>query len=250
MKKLLTIVVMSLLLTGCSSLIPKPVEFFQKKVKVFPEPTAKQEELQREAAQRAKESAQATLKAAVAEDSSTNLVAKATDTAVLSDSVATSLGPPVSPSVAPAAELATKLNTQVAKLNKKVEKFAEANEKLEGKKVEGTGALSVPYFLYVGLIALVVIVGWHLAKLALTAAAAANPGALVGVAGMNVAGSVISKGFHQLVSGGQAFKRWVDKEVSDPILKQKVLDAFTALHKQAQDEDVKNIVNKLNEPPV
>ncbi len=244
MKKLLILLGL-VVLTGCS-IIPKPVEFFQKKVHAFPDATPKQVELEKETAQRATESAQATLQTAVAEDASTNLVAKAQDTAVLTAAVATSLGPPVSPSTAPAPVLAQKLTVQVAKHDKAVDKFAEANEKLEGKKVEGTGALSVPYLVYVGLIGLVIVAGWHIAKLALQAASVANPGALVGVAGMNVAGSVLSKGFHQLVVGGQAFKGWVEKEVEDPTLKQKILDAFVVAQKQAQDTDVKSVVSHIN----
>jgi hypothetical protein len=104
----------------------------------------------------------------------------------------------------------------------------------------------VPYFVYLGGFVLVVVVLWHLGKLALTAASVANPGFSVGVAGMNVAGSVVSKGFHQLVTGGNAFKGWVEKEVSDPTLKQKILDAFASAHKESQDADVKAVINKIN----
>lgn len=244
MKKKFLSLGLVLLLSSCS-LVPKNVEFFQKKVKPFPDPTPKQEEVQRETAARAKEAAADTLVTAVKEDSSTNLVAKATDTAVLTDAVAVSLGPPISPSGAPATELASDLNHQVAKHNKKVDKFADANEAVEGKKIEGTGLLSVPYFLWVGIIALVVIVGWHLAKLALTAASAANPGAMVGVAGMNITSATAAKAVHQIVTGGEAFLAWVKTEITDSGLSQKITDAFLNAHKKAQDSDVKAVVNQI-----
>lgn len=61
---------------------------------------------------------------------------------------------------------------------------------------------------------------------------------------MNVAGSVVSKGFQQLVRGGEDFKNWVVKNV-EPAAQQKILDAFTTLHKTAQDQDVKTVVDHL-----
>jgi hypothetical protein len=249
MKKILTLLALSsFLFTGCA-LIPKPVEFFQKKVKSFPEPTSKQVEVQKQTAQRAKEAAQATLSTAVDEGASTNLVATAKDTAVLTDAVSTSLGPPVKPSVAPAQDLSTELLTQVAKLNRKIDAFAEANEKVEGKKIEGTGVFSVPYFVYAGGFVLLVVVGWHLAKTALMAGSIANPAIapLLGLAngGMNAAGAAAGKGLQQVVAGGSAFLKKLETEVTDPALRQRVKDLFVAAHKEAQDADVKVLVDKL-----
>lgn len=235
---------LALLFQGCA-LIPKPVEFFQKKVKSFPDATTKHVEIQKEVAQRAKQAAEETFVQSIKENSSPTLRLQARDAAVLTDAVSGSLGPPESPSAKPAPELAVSLGSQVAKHDNKVQAFAEANEKLEGKKVEGTGALSIPYFIYVGGIVLALVVFWHLAKTALTVASLANPGAAVGVAGMNVAGSLLSKGFHQLVSGGNAFKEWA-KENFDPVVSAKITEAFDAAHKETQDQDVKTLVNKVN----
>ncbi len=245
-RKILSLLATSLLLlTSCGTLIPKPVELFQKKVHSFPEATNSQKELQKEAAERAKEKAAETLLAATAENTSTNVITPARETAVLTDAVAESVGAPASRPNESSQALADELRASIAKLDKKIDSFKQANEKLEGKKVEGTGLVQVPYLAYVGVIALIIFVGWHLAKTALTVASAANPGALVGVGAMNVAGSLAGKGLTQVVQGGKDFLGWVEKEVTDPALKQKITDAFVTAHKLAQDGDVQAIVKPL-----
>lgn len=247
MKKLLLsiLVVASLGLSGCS-LIPKKVEFFQDKVHKFPEPTQAQKELQREAAQKANEKAAQTLHSALVEGSSFAVVGAAGETEKLTAVVAESVGAPAKATRDIESDrLISDLRSQLAKLSKKFDSFKEENNENAGKKIEGTGIIQVPYFAYAGGFVLVVVVGWHLAKTALTVASAANPGAAVGLGVMNVAGSLAGKGFSQVVKGGSNFLKWVENEVSDPALKQKITDAFTTAHKQAQDEDVKNVVKKL-----
>lgn len=245
MKFLPLIVLSALLFTGCS-LIPKNVEFFQDKVHKFPEPSTQQAEYQRRAALLAKQKAAVTVEAAISEGSSTNVIAPAQETAKLADVVSLSLGPPVTPSTNTDTAVEN-LRSAIAKLDKKIEAFKRENDENAGKKIEGTGFLQVPYFVYVGLIALVIVVGWHLAKLALTAASMANPGAAVGLAGMNVAGSLAAKGFHQVVQGGEAFKNWVGTRFENPEIKQEILDKFTTFHKEAQDQDVKTLVDRLKD---
>lgn len=246
MKKtiLLLLTVLSLtLFTGCG-IIPKPVEFFQKKVQKFPAFSPAQTEAQREAAALAQARAQQALDAILSEGSSTNVVVPARDTVKLTQAVSTSLGPPVKPTTNVTA-VVKKVETGVAKHDVAVEKFAAKNDTVAGKKIEGTGKIQVPYLVYVGVIALVLVIFWHLAKTALTVASVANPGAAVAVGGMSVASSVASKAVSQLVQGGEDFKSWVEKEIADTGLKQKILDAFTSSHKQAQDGDVQAVVKPL-----
>jgi hypothetical protein len=183
--------------------------------------------------------------AARAENASTNIVSPAHEAAELTDALSSSVGAPASRPTESSQALADELRKSVAKLDQKIDKFAASNDKMEGKKVEGTGLIQVPYLAWLGGAIILVLVFWHLAKTALTLASGANPGALVGVAGMNVVGSVVSKGFQQVVKGGEKFKEWIDKEIEDPALKQKVLDAFAVAHKKAQDEDVKTLVDKV-----
>jgi hypothetical protein len=248
MKKFALAVLLSALVVagaGCS-LIPKKVEFFQDKVHKFPVATETQKELQREVAQKANEKASDTLHAALAEGSSTNVLAPAVETEKLTAVVAESVGAPAKPTANLETDrLVNSLRAQIAKLEKKVDSFAEDNNQNAGKKIEGTGLISVPYFLYAGGVVLVLFIFWHLAKTALTVASAANPGAAVGVGAMNVAGTLAGKGFTQVVAGGKSFLSWVEKEVSDPALKAKIADAFTTAQKTAQDHDVKAVVDNL-----
>ena len=187
MKKLFLSLFAVLFLSGCA-LIPKPVEFFQKKVAAFPEPSARMGEVQKQAAQRAKVAAQATFEDAIAENSSPVLRADARDAAVLTDAVSTSLGPPKKDAVGTSDEVARELRAQIAKLNAKIDAFQAQNEKVEGKKIEGTGFFQIPYFVYLAVVILIIVVGWHLLHTVITGlqvAGVANPavGAAAGVAG-------------------------------------------------------------------
>lgn len=248
MNKFLLPLIFSLCLTGCS-LIPKNVEFGQSKVKKFPVPTAKQEELQRETAQRAKEKARETLVAATQENSSTNVINPAAETAELTDALSQSVGAPAKRPTATTSELADELRASLAKLDRKVEAFAQKNDEMAGKKVEGTGIIQIPYFIYLGGFLIVVVVLWHLLHTALSVAGAAYPPAAIpasiAVGGMNVAQDLVAKGLKQVVKGGQAFKTWIDNEIPDEALKEKILSAFVANHQTAQDEDVQTLVKGI-----
>lgn len=192
MKKLLFSLVAAFLFSGCA-LIPKQVELFQKKVKAFPDPSPKLVEVQKATAQRAKEAAQATFEDAIREDSSPILRADARDSAVLTDAVATSLGPPLKPATGTSDELAKELRAQIAKLQARIDTFQEQNSKVEGKKIEGTGWLQIPYLVYLAVIILILVIGWHLLHAVvrgLQFAGVANPA--LGVVG-GVGGAAMSE---------------------------------------------------------
>jgi hypothetical protein len=229
---------------GCA-LLPKSVEFFQKKVKAVPELSPRGEELRRQAAQRAEIKARETVVAALTENASTNVVAPAKETEQLTEAVSESLGPPSRPSTQTTDALIQSLQKQIATLNEKLDAYRERTEKLEGKKIEGTGFLQIPYFAWLGFVALLVFVAWHLLHTFLTVASAANPGAAVGVGAMNVAASLAGKGLHQVVAGGKEFLAWLNKEVTDPALQKKISDAFVSIQKQKQDQDVQTVVKTL-----
>lgn len=231
------------LLPGCGSLIPKSVEFGQSKVKAFPEPTDKQVEVQREVAKRAHEKTSEAFHAAIKEDSGPDVLFPLGDAEKLTEAVSTSLGPPASRGPEDTNKLIAKLESQINKLSQKVDDFKDRNQELVGKKIEGTGFLQIPYLVYVGLIALALILGWHILKIALTAASVANPGAAVGLGVVNVAGSVASKAFSQIVKGGENFLDKIKTEIQDPALQAKIKDLFTSAHKEAQDAEVRAIVD-------
>lgn len=247
MKRFLPFLLLLSMLTGCS-LIPKPVEFFQSKVHKVPEMSATQVEYQKRAAYLAKQRAAETVDAAISTGASTNVVTPARDAEKLTDAVSTSLGPPLSPSTNADTAVAN-LTHAVAKLDAKIEDFRKSNDVNAGKKIEGTGLLQIPYFVYLAVVVLVIVVGWHLAKTALSVAGMANPAlaplSAVGVGGMNIAGSLAGKAVTQVVSGGKNFLSWVNSEAAqlDPVLRQRITDAFTSAHKEAQDKDVRNVVD-------
>ncbi len=232
-------------LTGCGTLIPKRVELFQDKVKKFPEVTQAAKETQRQAALRAKEKANETLVAAVAEKASPFVISPAAETVVLTDAVSLSVGPPVKKSTDSTEALVDELRKSIAVLAKKVDSFKEDSNENVGKKIEGTGFVQVPYFVWLGGAALLAFVGFHVLKLVLAAASAANPGAMVGVGAMNVASSTASRGLVQVVNGGKRFVKWANDTVEDPVLRQNILDAFVDAHKKAQDEDIQTVVKPL-----
>ena len=244
MKKTLFLLTLVFSLSGCS-LIPKRVEFFQDKVHRFPTPSEKQTELQREAAQKANDKAAQTLHEALKENLGPALLVPALETEKLTAVVAESVGAPAkSPEKIETDALIADLRAQLAKLDKKVDAFAKGNDENAGKKIEGTGLVQVPYFAWTGGILVFLLVGWYVLRTVAGAASLANPGVAVGVGALNVAGSVVSKGFQQLVKGGQEFKDWVTKNV-DPAAQQKIIEAFTLLHKSAQDDSTKALVDHL-----
>lgn len=232
-------------LSGCGTLVPKQVEFFQDKVEKFPEPSPALREIQKQAVYRAMEVAAKTSEAANAENASTNVTVPAQETRVITEAVAVSMGPPLKPAVVSTPVLATKLETAVAKQDAKVEEFKQENNANAGKKIEGTGLVKIPYLWWIGGIIGVGLVVFFVGKLALTAFATANPVAAVGLNVVNAAQSVVTKGFAQLVKGGEDFKGWVEKEVQDAGLQEKILAAFRTTHKQAQDSDVQGTIRAM-----
>src|SRR6267142_4931500 len=83
-----------LFLTGCSSLIPHRVEFFQSKVKSFPEQSDTLKEDRRKAAALAEIRATEAYLAATKELASPAVTAPAKEAVDLTHEVSTSLGPP------------------------------------------------------------------------------------------------------------------------------------------------------------
>lgn len=206
MKKLFLSLFAVLLLSGCA-IIPKPVEIFQKKVKAFPEPSARMVEVQKQAALKAKVAAQATFEDSIAENSSPVLRADARDAAVLTDAVSTSLGPPKKDAVGTSDEVARELRAQIATLQAKIDAFQSQNEKVEGKKIEGTGFLQIPYFVYLAVILFVLVIGWHLLHTVvkgLQFAGVANPA-------VGIAGGVVNSGMNEIEA---LFKKYAGQAAS------------------------------------
>lgn len=245
MKFISSIAVAALVLFSGCSLIPKSVEFGQDKVKKFPAHPAAQLEAERQAVKLAAEKArQAELEATLDGSAAAE---PAGDAAELSEAVGRSLGPPASPWTAEISALTRKLDAQTAKYNALLAKFKSGNDENAGKKIEGTGFLQIPYFLYVGVIGLIGYIVWMVLKTVSNAAASANPGVAVGLKVAQVGGKVLSRGFSQLIKGGQTFKQKIEEEIEDPETREKILETFRASHQVNQDSDVQNLIQKLKE---
>jgi hypothetical protein len=235
-------------LTGCvGSMVPKRVEFFQDKVKAFPEQSEKLRELERQAIYQSHEKATETVVAALKENATTNVVAPARDTMKLTQAAMVAAGPPEKlPDPNNVTNLVTAVEQGVGKYNLKVEKFAKNSDENVGKKIEGTGLIQVPYLLWVGGVVLFFIILYTVLKIVLAGASLANPGAAVGYAGLNIAEGLAKKGFHQVVTGCEEFKDWVKKEFSgDQSLQSKLLETFRVLQMGAQDKDVQTTIKSI-----
>lgn len=245
MKKILLLLAAStLLFTGCGTLLPKRVEFFQSKVRAFPEPSDTLKEDQRKAAALAAVRASETYTEAVKSNAPASVTNPAKDTVDLTHAVSTSLGPPkyLYTGTNATKNLVGSLNYDVAKFNGKVEDFKERNDKYEGKKIEGTGLFSIGYFTYIGLILLVLFLLWTGLKIY----GMVNPVVGMGTSLVGrVSSSVLSKGVSEITAGGEAFKQYIESSGIEDKVKAQVLDLFSRAHRENQSSDVQKIVQTL-----
>jgi len=234
------------MLAGCGTLIPKKVEFFQKKVKAVPEKTASDLETERQAAYAASLAARLTVDAAISNNDPATVVTPAKNTEALTAAVSTSLGPPQSLPSGAVTNLANRVIENKAELNRKIARYSDRVEPLVGKKIEGTGLVRIPYFVYIGSIVVLGFIVWTGLKLY----GAVNP--VVGL-GTNVVGrvgsSVLSGAVSELSKGGELFKEKVQNSELTAEVKAKVLDLFSHAHASAQDQSTKDIVKVLTAKP-
>lgn len=248
MKTTLAIILAALMFVGCGTLIPKRVEFFQDKVQTFPEQKAKEKEVQREAARMASEKATETLVEAVKDGAGTNVVNPAKDTMILTESVSRSLGPPASPSSDTASVLSAKLDAAVAKLNARLDDFKRDSNENAGKKIEGTGMFSVPYFVWLGIVMVLGFIGlivlavlWSFVKMY----ALGNPPLQLGVSAIQAGSGFLKKAITEVTKGGEQFKSKILAEVEDKALQEKIKEMFKVEHERAQSADTQKLVKAL-----
>lgn len=237
-------IVLALLLSGCA-LWPSKKEFFQKEVPVYPEQSYKDLEATRQAAHRAKETAVETLTVAIAEGASPFVLAPAEEVAVLADAVSTSVGPPLKPArdSETAEDLAAAVLRSKAVHNRALGQLRDRLQPLAGKDVEGTGRIQVGYFTLLFIVGGIGLLAFLVLRAIVTVAAQANPGVALGAsaagAALKLGGRVVSNGFAQVLRGGEAFKKALEKEIEDPELVRKVRELFRQSQEAAQDEEVK-----------
>jgi hypothetical protein len=228
-------------LSGCG-LIPKHVEYGQRKVKPVPEYTASAAEHERQAAQYVATKTEQVKVAAIAEHSSTNVLIPAAEANGAAEALTEFIGPPSSPWKDTSTNLVQTLHHDQAKLNLKVEAYREHVEQDVGKKIEGTGWLQLSYFTNAGIIFGV----FALIFVGLKIYGMTNPavGLGVNVAG-RVASSVVSRGLSEVVAGGERFKSYLEASNIPSDVKSYVADLFQRAHMEAQSQDVQTVVTTL-----
>jgi hypothetical protein len=236
-----------LILTPGCSLIPKRVEFGQKKVKPVPEQTVAEKEVVKQAAALAERRAAATEKAALIEGSSEKVRQPAHDTSVLTRSVSLSLGPPENQWQASVDELAARVDRLTARLDRKIDEYREKTEPLVGKKIEGTGWLQVPYFLWIGILAGLAFLVWTALKIF----GAIYPPVGLGISAMGTVGRLssraVSQAFGQVVAGGEKFKEALDKSGLEAVAVAKVKELFQISQEREQDAQVQRVIRQLTQ---
>lgn len=243
--KVLAIGCLAMALAGCGTLIPKKVELGQDKVEKFPVAKAREREIQKQAAQRAKDKAEEVLRAAARTDASPEVVLSAVETAEITDAVADVLGPPQKRSDDLTSALADKARATAAKQDARVAAFQRENDQNVGKKIEGTGFIQVSYFAWVGGFFVLLFLGYLAVKVVAIVGSALNPTVGLGMNAVSLGARGVSKALLQVIKGGQNFKTRLDQRFQDPAVKAGVLELFKAAHDEAQDEEVRGAVKHL-----
>lgn len=232
-------------LSGCSVLLPGKKEFFQKEVPVYPAQSFKELEALRQAASVAKESAAETLIAAEAEGASPEVIGPARDAAVLTDAVSAGVGPSLKPAKGEAKDLAGAVLRATAEHNRDLDKLKDRLRPLEGKDVEGTGLIQVGYFALLGGVLLIGFFAYIVLRAIVSVAAISNPAVAVGsgVAGgvLKIGGRVVTKGFAQMMKGGEEFKNAIEAQL-EPQVAELVKTVFRKSHESVQDEEVQTAI--------
>lgn len=250
-KQLIAVALLAVSLTGCG-ILPKQVEFFQRKVQAVPVISDAAVEHQRQAAQYVAEEAKITQEAALSTKADPSVLLPIMETYKVAMALTESVGPPLEPYTAdkPAQPIVDTLHHDQAKLNHKIENYAEHVDKDVGKKIEGTGFFQIGYFSYLVIIVVLVLLAYG----ALRIYGMVNPAVGLGVNTVTgVASSLLSKGVSELVAGGESFKNYIEASPLTADVKNYVQDLFVRAHTSAQSSDVQTVVNQLtasNQPGV
>lgn len=238
-------VVVAFGLTGCGTLMPKPVEFGQDKVEKFPVFKPQEREVQRQVARKVDEAAQEVVELAIRENLPTNVVERVKRVAKMTDALKTSVGPPINKPGADSEKMADSLISKAGEFVVRVQDFAVENDDNAGKKIEGTGLIKVPYFVYLFGLVFVGILALTAYKVLSPILKGLNPAVGVGLNVVEMGGKAMSRSVSQLVKGGKGFLKNIQSEVADPGVREQVEKIFKASHKEAQDETTRKAVDHL-----
>lgn len=231
-------------LCGCG-LIPKKVEFFQKKVKAIPEKTEKAVEMEKQAAQIISKKASQAYIAAVREDSSTNVVFPLWDIFMISPILSESLGPPKSPYKGNVTNLAQNIQKSIATLDQKLDDAREDNKPLEGKKIEGTGVVQMSYFTYLFIVLGSLFVIYKVISVGFKIYGTMNPVVGLGVNALKVPAEQVKKALLETIEGGERFKKEVEELISDENLRDAIVKIFRNSQEVKQSRDTQKLIKDL-----
>jgi hypothetical protein len=144
--------------------------------------------------------------------------------------------------------LAQSLSYRNAIYRADIRDFRDSNDQNQGKKIEGTGLFSVPYFVWIGILLVLGFIGFIVLSLiwgALKLFAMSNPPLALGLNAAQLSAKGAGKMVTQIIKGGQAFKGKLDDIIEDSSLKDQLLQAFRDSHEKAQDEDTKTVIKHL-----
>lgn len=249
MNKLLFILLITIFAGGCS-LWPKKVEYWQDKVQKVPETTEKHKEVQKEAAEYVARKTKETVIEAIKVESPTNVLKPAIEAEVVAESLAGSLGKPVDPWKQEAEVLKAKLDKLDAKLDSKLEVFREDNDKNAGKKIEDTGIIKVGYFTQFIILAFIACAAWIAIKIVGLFNPAVKVGSQVLSGGFRGVTKIATKGFSEIIAGGEAFKRKIEEEFEDPDTVDKIKSLFRSAQLEKQSPEIQKAIKKLTSPDV
>lgn len=228
---------------GCSTLVPKQVEFFQDKVQEFPRPEYRFQETRRQAARMLNQHLAGIENKFLAEGRSPDDVRPVSEAASLADALSTSLGPPLRPFKKPAQELTGQLDYETARYVDDVRTFADSNDKNAGKKIEGTGLVQIGYFSFLAVILFLGLAGYVVLKVVGTLGAAANPAVGLGLSVAQIPARLAGKALGQVLRGGEKFKDEIVKKANWTA--DEITRLFREQHERAQDGDAQDLVKHL-----
>lgn len=245
--KITILLILALFFQPSCGLIPKKVELGQDKIVAVPEVKSKESERLKQGAQRASETADETLFAALRENSTTNVIDPATATAILTEAVSESIGPPLSKALSSSAELAASVKADIARLERRLDEFRADNNKNIGKKIEGTGWLSVPYVVWLFGFVLLFFLGLAVAAVfwtVLKVYAASNPPIAFGLKTVSMGAKAASKLASEVIQGGENFQAAL-KDKFTPEIQQQIGELFVSSHQKAQSTENQGVVKSL-----
>lgn len=227
-----------ILLSGCA-ILPKPVEYFQDRVRPVPERGESSEESLRQAARLAAERAVETERAALTTEAAPEVLTPARDTVVLTGTVSERLGPPSAPWRGEIEALVARMDAQEARYQRELSTYRAQVQENVGKPVEGTGAIQIGYFTHLLILAAIFAVAWMIVRII----AIFNAPVSVGLKTVEGGSRFLGRALAEVVEAGQDFKTRLRKRLSDqPELAESILEDFREAHRASQSRDVQRAV--------